>query len=194
MEGTGAAESGGRCGRGLAGCGESELDVRVADDAACAADGGGGRSGCAADVQAASEPRGLASDDVADCAAAARIGNVAEDCSARGRDDWRRLSGGGAGGGGSTGYGSDCGDHGDVGADTGDICGGLWVVQLLSDADVCVDESAAFERLALCGTADPDDGGGCGGSADGDVAALAGARADAAWTVAGARGCGGCGL
>src|SRR5579864_3312516 len=98
MEGTGATESGGECGRELAGCSESELDVRVADDAACAADGSGGWSGCVADVQTAFEPWGLAGDDVADSAPAAWVGDAAEVGSACGWDDWRRFSGGAAGG------------------------------------------------------------------------------------------------
>ncbi len=44
-----------------------------------------------------------------------------------------------------------CGDYSDVGVDAGDVCGGLCVVLLLFDADVCADEPAASAGLHFAG-------------------------------------------
>ena len=70
----------------VAGFDTGELDGPLADAAACAAHGSGGRSGRSFDAGGAFEPWDLAGDDVDYCAAAAWVGNDAEDAAAGGRD------------------------------------------------------------------------------------------------------------
>jgi hypothetical protein len=68
-----------------------------------------------------------------------------------------------------------CSDYRDVGADTGDVCGGLWVVLLFSDADLCADEPAASPGLALCRRKDGDYGAGGDGRGGCHARVVAGA-------------------